>query len=92
MATPKYNPDDWYVVCDGQRISLPDGKGHKRFIAYNKDVDKAGHKIPFQMSHRTPPEVAYLVEVKRVIEPAPATPLAPPASGGKKEQTGGKTP
>ncbi len=69
--TQKYDPNALYVVTQGNRISIPDGNGGKRFVAYDLDVDEQGQKIPFPMSHRTAREVQYLVEVKKVIQPAP---------------------
>ncbi len=66
-----YDPNALYVVTDGNRISIPDGNGGKRFVAYDVDVDEQGNKTPFTMSHRTAREVQYLVEVKKVIQPAP---------------------
>ena len=47
--TQKYDPNALYVVTQGNRISIPDGKGGKRFVAYDVDVDEQGNKIPFTM-------------------------------------------
>ena len=79
----KYDPNAEYVCIKGT-ISIREEETNNPTLISSESVDDNENKVRFKMSHRTPGQVAYLVEGAKMIQLAADYDKAnPQAQGGK---------